>query len=61
MLIYSENVCMNTIIVSNSLDPDQAGCYIRPDLDPNAISTKVAGKDLTHVFVLCQNKNECST
>ena len=26
---------MNTIVVSNSLDPDQDQHYVGPDLDPN--------------------------
>ena len=27
----------NTIRVSNSLDPDQAQCFVGPDLDPNCL------------------------
>ena len=27
----------NTIMVSNSLDPDQAGHYVGPDLGPNCL------------------------
>ena len=27
----------NTIIMSNSLDPDQAGCFLQPDLGPNCL------------------------
>ena len=30
--------CHLLIILSNSLDPDQAGQYIRPDLDPNCLT-----------------------
>ena len=40
LLIFSDqffrkNNFRNTIRVSNSLDPDQAGHFVRPDLDPN--------------------------
>ena len=27
----------NTIRMSNSLDPDQAGCFVGPDLGPNCL------------------------
>ena len=27
----------NTIKVANSLDPDQARCFVGPDLDPNCL------------------------
>ena len=39
----------NTIRVSNSLDPDQARHFVRPDLDPNCLqklSADIAGKEL---------------
>ena len=32
-----KNSLMNTIIVSNSLDPDQARRYVWPDLGPNCL------------------------
>ena len=35
----------NTIIVSNSLDPDQAQHYVGPDLDPSCLQV-IAGKEL---------------
>ena len=36
-LMFSKNSFRNTIRVSNSLDPDQAQCAVRPDLDPNCL------------------------
>ena len=42
----SADLCQNQLFgkilsgipsVSHSLDPDQAGCFIRPDLDPNCL------------------------
>ena len=39
----------NTMRVSNSLDPDQAGHFVRPDLGPNCLqrlSADIAGKEL---------------
>ena len=35
-LFYKKNYS-NTIWVSNSLDPDQAWCFVRPGLDPNCL------------------------
>ena len=34
---FSINSFRNTIRVSNSLDPDQAWCFVGPDLDPNCL------------------------
>ena len=33
---------MNTIIVSNSLDPDQARHFVGPDLGPNGLQRLLA-------------------
>ena len=45
----------NTFRVSNSLDPDQAGHFVGPDLGQNCLqwlSAKIAGKELnTKQFV----------
>ena len=35
---------MNTIRVSNSLDPDQARWNVGPDLGPNCLQTTLEGK-----------------
>ena len=41
--IFSKDSFRNTIRVSNSLDPDQAGHFEVPDLGPNCLQmTKVA-------------------
>ena len=32
--------------MSNSLDPDQAGCYFGPDLGPNCLQTTLVSKAL---------------
>ena len=34
---FLKNSLMNTIRTSNSLDPDQAGHFVRPDLGPNCL------------------------
>ena len=34
---FSKNSFRNTIRVSNSLDPDQARRFVRPDLGPNCL------------------------
>ena len=34
---FSKSFFWNTIRVSNSLDPDQARHYVRPDLGPNCL------------------------
>ena len=34
---FSKNTFMNTIRVSNSLDPDQVRHFVGPDLDPNCL------------------------
>ena len=36
-LTFSKTSFRNNIIVSNSLDPDQAECFVGPDLDPNCL------------------------
>ena len=38
---FSKNYFRNTIIVSNSLDPDQAWQNVEPDLDPNLLFAKI--------------------
>ena len=35
--MFSKKNFRNTIRVCNSLDPDQAGCFVRPDLAPNCL------------------------
>ena len=35
IIIFQKNIFTNTIRVSKSLDPDQAQCFVRPDLGPN--------------------------
>ena len=48
---FSKNSFKNTIRVSNSLDPDQARHYVRPDLGPNCLQrlqqTTLVVKELT--------------
>ena len=34
---FSKDYFCNTIKVSTSLDPDQARCFVGPDLDPNCL------------------------
>ena len=36
-LNFSIKSFRNTIRVSNSFDPDQAQCFVGPDLDPNCL------------------------
>ena len=36
---FLKNSFRNTIKVSNSLDPDQAGHFVRPDLGPNCLQS----------------------
>ena len=38
----------NTIRVSNSLDPDQARCFVGPDLDPNCLQRLSADDKSRH-------------
>ena len=33
--------------MSNSLDPDQAGCFVRPDLGPNCLQ-RLSADDKSH-------------
>ena len=33
--------------MSNSLDPDQAGHFVRPDLDPNCLQSLSAGDTIS--------------
>ena len=35
--LFSKNSFRNTISVSNSLDPEQAGHFVGPVLDPNCL------------------------
>ena len=35
--IFSKNSFRNTIRVSNSVDPDRARWFVRPDLGPNCL------------------------
>ena len=41
---FEKKKVRNTIRVSNSLDPDQARCYVGPDLNPNCLQ-KLAADD----------------
>ena len=34
---FSKNSFRNTIKVSNRMDPDQAQCFVGPDMDPNCL------------------------
>ena len=43
-LIFSSSSFRNTISMSNSLDPDQAQCYIGPDLGPNCLQKIISRK-----------------
>ena len=36
-ITFSKNSFRNTIIKSNSLDPDQARCFVGPNLGPNSL------------------------
>ena len=38
-LTFSKRSFRNTISVANSLDPDQAGRFVVPDLGPNCLQT----------------------
>ena len=42
---------MNTIRVSNSLDPDQAGLFIGPDLSPNCLQ-KISADNISRQRVI---------
>ena len=45
---FSKNSSMNTIRVSNSLDPDQARHFVEPDLGPNCLQ-RLSADDTTRV------------
>ena len=53
---FGKNSFRNTIRVSNSLDPDQAQCFVRPDLNPNCLQRFSA--DGTCFFVICFFQNQ---
>ena len=40
--MFSKDPFRNTIRVSNSLDPDQAGYFVKPDLGPNCLQRSSA-------------------
>ena len=44
---YFENSFSNTIRVSNSLDPNQARCFVGPDLVPNCLH-KLSADNINH-------------
>ena len=47
----------NKIRVSNSLDPDQAQHFVRPDLGPNCLhrlSADIAGEELNTTYFLAK-------
>ena len=50
-IIFSNNSCRNNIIVSNSLDPDQAQQFIGPDLGPNCLQRLSADTSMQKVKV----------
>ena len=45
-LTFSKKSFRNTIRVSNSLDPDQAGHFVGPDLDPNCLQRLLTEGDV---------------
>ena len=51
---FSKNYFRNTIRVSNSLDSDQAGCFVGPDLGPNCLQSLSAAYS-THIWDKYQN------
>ena len=44
---FSKKSCSNTIRVSNSLDPDQARCFVGPDLGPKCLQ-RLSADDKCH-------------
>ena len=55
-LTFSKNYLRNTIQVSNSLDLDQAGHFVGPDLGPNFLQKLSADNKNSHY----QTKNSSS-
>ena len=47
-LFFSKNPVMNTIKVSNGLDPDQVRRFVRPDLGPNCLQLLSADDTSEH-------------
>ena len=47
-LTFSKKSFRNTITVSNNLDPDQARCFVGPDLDPNYLQRLSADDKSCH-------------
>ena len=48
-LTFSKKTFRNTIRVSNSLDPDQARHFVRPDLGPNCLQRLPADDKSCHL------------
>ena len=44
---FSKNYFRNIPSVSNSLDPDQAPCFLGPDLGPSCLQTTLVAQELT--------------
>ena len=53
--MFLKNSFRNTIRVSNSLDPDQAGHFVRPDLGPNCLQ-RLSADDIRRQSVKGQFK-----
>ena len=49
---FSKKSSRNTIRVSNSLDPDQARHFVRPDLGPNCLQRLSADNTDRHTVIL---------
>ena len=47
-LTFSKNSFRNTIRVSNSLEPDQAGCSVWSYLSPSCLQRSAADNKVTH-------------
>ena len=49
---------MNTIRVSNSLDPDQTPHFVGPDLGPNCLQRLSAGRSRINLFLFPANAEQ---
>ena len=54
-LTFSKSCFRNTIRVSNSLDPDQAWHYVRPDMGPNCLQ-KLSADNTSRQRVKCYSE-----
>ena len=55
-ITYLKKIFMNTIKVSNSLDPDQARHFVRPDLGPNCLQ-RLSADDTSRLRVNASSQN----